>query len=185
MTRKPLRRIAIGFLVSTVVTFLLAGPVRGDSGSASGSGGSGSGSGSSGSGSGNSGSGSGSSSGSAMLPLPSTAGLGALTAAATQVGKPYEWGATGPFTWDCSGLVQWAFRQVGVKLPRTTWEQARVGSAVPFAALSPGDVVILNDDASHVGIYAGFGQILDAHDWGVPVGLHPLGEFDIFAIRRF
>lgn len=174
MTRKPLRRIAFGFLVSTVVTLVLAGPARGDSGSASGSGGSGS-----------SGSASGSSSGSAALPLPSTAGLGALTAAATQIGKPYEWGATGPFTWDCSGLVQWAFRQVGVHLPRTTYQQARVGAVVPFGALSPGDVVILNDDASHVGIYAGFGQILDAHDWGVPVGLHPLREFDIFTIRRF
>ncbi len=174
---KVLHRIALGFLVSTVVTLVLAGPVRADSGSASLSGGSGSASGSSGS--------SGSSSGSAALPLPSSAGLGALTAAFTQIGKPYEWGGTGPFSWDCSGLVQWAFRQVGVKLPRTTWEQAKVGAAVPFLALSPGDVVILNNDASHVGIYAGFGQILDAHDWGVPVGLRPLRQFDIYTIRRF
>ncbi|WP_330253798.1 C40 family peptidase [Nocardia sp. NBC_00565] len=189
MTRKPLRRIAFGLLVSTVLTLALAGPASGDSGSASGSGDSGSASGSGGSGSasgsGGSGSASGSSSGSAALPLPSVAGLGALTAAYTQIGKPYEWGGTGPFTWDCSGLVQWAFRQVGVNLPRTTWQQARVGATVPFWALSLGDVVILNDDASHVGIYAGSGQILDAHDWGVPVGLHPLDEFDIFTIRRF
>lgn len=178
--REALCRIAVGFLISIVVTLVLAGPARGDTGSASGSGGSGSASGSAGS----SGS-SGSSSGSAALPLPSSAGLGALTAAFTQVGKPYEWGGTGPFSWDCSGLVQWAFRQVGVKLPRTTWEQAKVGAAVPLRALSPGDVVILNDDASHVGIYAGFGQVLDAHDWGVPVGLHPLAQFDIYTIRRF
>ncbi|WP_433714736.1 NlpC/P60 family protein [Nocardia sp. CA-084685] len=178
--KRVLRRVAVGFLVSTVMALVLAGPVRGDTGSGSGSGSSGSGSsGSSGSGS------SGSSSGSAALPLPSVAGLGALTAAYTQIGKPYEWGATGPFAWDCSGLVQWAFRQVGVKLPRTTWEQAKVGATVPFPALSLGDVVILNDDASHVGIYAGKGQILDAHDWGVPVGLHPLRDFDIYTIRRF
>jgi peptidoglycan DL-endopeptidase CwlO len=184
VTRKHLRRIAFGLLVPTVVTLILAGPARADSGSASGSAGlSGSFSGSAAlPGSADS---SGSSSGSAALPLPSSAGLGALTAAATQLGKPYEWGGTGPFAWDCSGLVQWAFRQAGVKLPRTTWQQARVGAAVPLAALSPGDVVILNTDASHVGIYAGFGQILDAHDWGVPVGLHPLSEFDIFTIRRF
>ncbi|MFX0572935.1 C40 family peptidase [Nocardia nepalensis] len=168
-----LRRIAIGFLVSAVAMLVLAGPVCAGTGSASGSGGSGSGS------------GSGSSSGSAALPLPSIAGLGALAAATTQIGKPYEWGGTGPFTWDCSGLVQWAFRQVGVHLPRTTYQQAKVGAAVPFAALSLGDVVILNDDASHVGIYAGRGQILDAHDWGIPVGLHPLSEFDIYTIRRF
>lgn len=172
--KKALRRIAVGFLVSIVMTLVLAGPVRGDTGSASGSGSSGSASGSSGS-----------SSGSAALPLPSIAGLGALTAAYTQIGKPYEWGATGPFAWDCSALVQWAFRQVGVKLPRTTYEQAKVGAVVPFPALSLGDVVILNDDASHVGIYAGSGQILDAHDWGVPVGLHPLRDFDIYTIRRF
>ncbi|MFD0362479.1 NlpC/P60 family protein [Nocardia sp. GCM10030253] len=171
MTRKPLHRIAIGFLVSTVVTVVLASPVWGDSGSA--------GSGSA------SGSGSGSSSGSAMLPVPSSHGLGALAAAVTQTGKAYEWGAAGPFTWDCSALVQWAFRQVGVNLPRTTWQQARVGMPVPFGALSPGDVVVLNRDASHVGIYAGFGQIFNAYDWGVPVGLSPLNEFDIFTIRRF
>ncbi|MEV6139781.1 NlpC/P60 family protein [Nocardia sp. NPDC051990] len=174
--KMTLRRIAVGFLLPIVVTLVLAGPVRGDTGSASGSGGSGSASGSSGSASG---------SAALALPLPSIAGLGALTAAYTQIGKPYEWGATGPFSWDCSGLVQWAFRQVGVKLPRTTWEQAKVGAAVPFSALSLGDVVILNDDASHVGIYAGRGQILDAHDWGVPVGLHPLSKFDIYTIRRF
>ncbi|WP_433193432.1 NlpC/P60 family protein [Nocardia sp. CA-107356] len=177
--KMALRRIACGFLISTVLTLALAGPVRADSGSASGSGGSGSAS------LGSSGSASLSSSGSAALPLPSTKGLGALAAAFTQVGKPYEWGGTGPFTWDCSGLVQWAFAQVGVRLPRTTWQQARVGAAVPFYALSPGDVVILNEDASHVGIYAGLGQILDAHDWGVPVGLHPLRQFDIYSIRRF
>ncbi|WP_228000879.1 C40 family peptidase [Nocardia australiensis] len=175
MSRKPLRRIAVGFLVSTLLTLVLAGPVWADTGSA----GSGSASGSA------SGSGSGSSSGSAALPLPSSAGLGALAAAVTQIGKPYEWGATGPFTWDCSALVQWAFRQVGVNLPRTTWQQAKVGAAVPFGALSPGDVVVLNSDGSHVGIYAGFGQILNAYDWGVPVGFTPLDEFDIFAIRRF
>ncbi|MEV5839224.1 NlpC/P60 family protein [Nocardia sp. NPDC052112] len=184
--RKALRRIAMGFLAPIVVMLVLAGPVRADTGSASGSGGLGSaGVGSAGLGSADSGSASGSSSGSAALPLPSVAGLGALAAAFTQVGKPYEWGATGPFAWDCSGLVQWAFRQVGVKLPRTTWEQAKVGAAVPIYALSLGDVVILNDDASHVGIYAGKGQILDAHDWGIPVGLHPLRDFDIYTIRRF
>ncbi|WP_433685815.1 NlpC/P60 family protein [Nocardia sp. CA-119907] len=144
-----------------------------------------SGTGSGGSGSGVPGSASGSSSGSAGLPFPSVAGLGALAAAYTQVGKPYQWGGTGPLAWDCSGLVQWSFAQVGVRLPRTTWQQARVGAAVPLSALSMGDVVILNEDASHVGIYAGSGQILDAHDWGIPVGLHPLSQFHIYTIRRF
>ncbi|MGS2810078.1 NlpC/P60 family protein [Nocardia sp. MW-W600-9] len=169
MRRKVLRRLAFGFVATTIITLVLAGPAWSQTGSASGSGGSSSGS----------------SSGSGAIPLPSATGIGALTAAATQIGKPYEWGAMGPHAWDCSALVQWAFRQVGVDLPRTTWEQAKVGMPVTFRGLAPGDVVILNGDGSHVGIYAGLGQILDAHDWGVPVGLHPLREFDIFTIRRF
>ncbi|MEV6280572.1 NlpC/P60 family protein [Nocardia sp. NPDC051832] len=129
----------------------------------------------------------GSSSGSAELPLPiaSPRGLAALAIATSQVGKPYQWGGNGPHAWDCSGLVQWAYRQVGIKLPRTTWEQAKVGIPVAFVGLAPGDVVVLNRDGSHVGIYAGMGQILNAYDWGVPVGLTPLREFNIYAIRRF
>ncbi|WP_439651202.1 NlpC/P60 family protein [Nocardia panacis] len=177
-----MRRILFGFATGLVATALLAGTARSDTGSAASGSGSGSASGSAGS---SSGSASGSSSGSAALPLPSGSGLGALIAAATQTGKPYEWGGVGPDAWDCSGLVQWAFRQVGVQLPRTTWQQAKVGLPVPLGALSPGDVVILNEDASHVGIYAGFGQILNAYDWGVPVGLAPLSQFFVYAIRRF
>lgn len=167
VNRKPLRRIVFGLLLATSATLLMAGPGWSDTGSATGS------------------AESLSASGSAAIPLPSSNGVGALAAAVSQTGKPYEWGGTGPFTWDCSGLVQWAFRQVGVNLPRTTWEQAKVGAPVPFFALSPGDVVVLNTDGSHVGIYAGFGQIFNAYDWGVPVGLSPLRQFDIYAIRRF
>ncbi|MGX1774588.1 NlpC/P60 family protein [Nocardia brasiliensis] len=162
-----MRRIAFGFLLATAATLILAGPGWSDTGSGTGS------------------AESLSASGSAAIPLPSSHGVGALAAAVSQTGKPYEWGGTGPFTWDCSGLVQWAFRQVGVNIPRTTWEQARAGAPVPFFALSPGDVVVLNTDGSHVGIYAGFGQIFNAYDWGVPVGLSPLRQFDIYAIRRF
>ncbi|VFA96738.1 C40 family peptidase [Nocardia cyriacigeorgica] len=181
MTRTPLRRLITGFCLAALAAFTLATPAVAapDTGSSSGSGGSGSSSGS------GSGSGSGSSSGSAALPLPSPAGLGALAAAVTQTGKPYEWGSEGPHSWDCSALVQWAYAQVGVRLPRTTWEQAEVGVEVPRYALSPGDVVILNADASHVGIYAGFGQIFNAYGRGVPVGLAPLSQFQIYSIRRF
>ncbi|QXN95484.1 C40 family peptidase [Nocardia iowensis] len=159
--------MAFGLLLATVATLILAGPVWSDTGSGTGS------------------ADSASASGSAMIPLPSSHGVGALAAAVTQTGKPYQWGGTGPFAWDCSGLVQWAFRQVGVHIPRTTWEQARAGAPVPFFALSPGDVVVLNTDGSHVGIYAGLGQIFNAYDWGVPVGLSPLRQFDIYTIRRF
>ncbi|MQY25545.1 hypothetical protein NRB56_11020 [Nocardia sp. RB56] len=121
----------------------------------------------------------------ASVPVASPRALAALSAAGTQVGKPYEWGATGPVAYDCSGLVQWAFRQVGVTLPRTTYQQARAGSPVPIGALQPGDVIVLNRDGSHVGIYAGEGMILNAYDRGYPVGLTPLNRFSIFSIRRF
>ncbi|HEY5858594.1 MAG TPA: NlpC/P60 family protein [Aldersonia sp.] len=134
---------------------------------------------------GSSGSSSGSGSSEFAPPISSAAGLIALTAASTQSGKPYLWGGTGPDAWDCSGLVQWAFRQAGVNLPRTTWQQAVVGLPVPLWALSPGDVIILNRDASHVGIYAGFGQVFNAYGRGVPVGLAPLAQWEIYTIRRF
>jgi cell wall-associated NlpC family hydrolase len=120
-----------------------------------------------------------------VLPIPSPRGLAALLWATTQTGKPYRWGGTGPGDWDCSGLVQWAFRQVGVELPRTTWQQARVGIPVPFGSLAPGDIVVLNADGSHVGIYVGFDQVFNAFGEGVPVGLAPLHKFRIYAIRRF
>ncbi|MFF0490745.1 C40 family peptidase [Nocardia sp. NPDC003482] len=136
-----------------------------------------------------SGSGSGSSSlsadGLANIPMASPRAMAALSVATSQTGKPYEWGGVGPYAYDCSGLVQWAFRSVGILLPRTTWEQARAGSAVPFFALMPGDVVIVNDDGSHEGIYAGGGLLLNAYDVGVGVVLTPLSEFHIYAIRRF
>ncbi|EOM77568.1 NlpC/P60 family protein [Rhodococcus rhodnii] len=134
-----------------------------------------------------SGSTSGSSSGSAFvpMPIPTPTGLAALAAAATQTGKPYLWGGVGPHAWDCSGLVQWAFRQVGVDLPRTTWEQAEVGTSIPLWAIAPGDIVVLHRDASHIGIYAGFGQVFNAYGLGVPVGLTPLSNFHVYDIRRF
>ncbi|MFE5289682.1 NlpC/P60 family protein [Nocardia sp. NPDC056611] len=182
MARKRLGRLRT--LATTVAAMAMTGAMwAGAAHADTGSGGSGSASGSS-SGSGT-GSFSGSASGSAQLPIASPRAMAALALAGTQTGKPYEWGGTGPDAWDCSGLVQWAFRSVGINLPRTTWQQAEVGLEVPFGALQPGDVLILNDDASHEGIYAGGGNVLNAYNWGVPVGLTPLSEFDIYTIRRF
>ncbi|WP_305802138.1 C40 family peptidase [Nocardia alni] len=146
-------------------------PVAGGTGSAS----SGSGTGSA----------SGSASGSAMVPVSSPRARTALSIAQSQLGKPYKWGGTGPNSFDCSGLVQWAYRWVGIFLPRTTWQQAKAGSAVPIWAIQPGDVVIVNRDASHEGIYVGNGMVLNAYDYGVGVVYTPITQFHIFAIRRF
>jgi peptidoglycan DL-endopeptidase CwlO len=123
------------------------------------------------------------------LPIPSPRGLAALAAATTQTGKPYLWGGNGPDAWDCSGLVQWAFRTVGISLPRTSQEMARDtgGMLVPLSALQPGDVITMNtyDIAGHVGIYAGNGMVFNAYGSGVPTGLRPLSDFTIHNIRRF
>ncbi|MFD4294962.1 C40 family peptidase [Rhodococcus sp. NPDC058505] len=138
---------------------------------------------------GSSGSSSGSvSAGSSAIPLPisSPAGLTALAAATTQTGKPYLWGGVGPNAWDCSGLVQWAFRQAGVQLPRVSQDQAWAGTPIPFAALAPGDIITFRAANDHVGIYAGFGQVFNAYGAGVPVGLMPLSQMPpINQIRRF
>ncbi|MFF0747758.1 NlpC/P60 family protein [Streptomyces sp. NPDC004267] len=86
----------------------------------------------------------------------------ALAFARAQIGKPYVWGATGPSSYDCSGLTQAAWRAAGVTLPRTTWDQVKVGTRVATADLLPGDLVFFYDDISHVGIYIGGGKMIHA-----------------------
>ncbi|WP_405457609.1 NlpC/P60 family protein [Streptomyces sp. NBC_00101] len=102
--------------------------------------------------------------GSTPAPAPTASGKGAqaLAFAESQIGKPYVWGATGPASYDCSGLTQAAWREAGVDLPRTTWDQVNVGTAVATADLRPGDLVFFYDDISHVGIYKGDGMMVHA-----------------------
>ncbi|WP_433665563.1 C40 family peptidase [Nocardia sp. CA-128927] len=107
----------------------------------------------------------------------------ALDAAKTKVGAMYSWGAAGPSNFDCSGLVQWAYRQAGVELPRTSFEQSHVGAPVAFQNLQPGDIVVTNG-GGHVGIYAGDGKLLNAVQSGSPVSYTPLRQGDIVTARR-
>ncbi|MDT0490922.1 NlpC/P60 family protein [Kitasatospora albolonga] len=94
----------------------------------------------------------------------------AFEAAKTRVGMPYVWGATGPGSFDCSGLTSWAFRQAGVDLPRTSQAQANFGTRInSLGDLRPGDLVIMRTDLSHVGFYAGNGQILHSPKPGAQV----------------
>ncbi|MER5536628.1 C40 family peptidase [Streptomyces mirabilis] len=86
----------------------------------------------------------------------------ALAFARAQVGKPYVWGATGPGSYDCSGLTQAAWKAAGVDLPRTTWDQVNVGTTVPLSDIKPGDLVFFYDDISHVGLYVGNGMMIHA-----------------------
>ncbi|MEU4672532.1 NlpC/P60 family protein [Amycolatopsis sp. NPDC023774] len=111
-------------------------------------------------------------------------GATALGRALTQQGKPYVWGAAGPNAYDCSGLVVWAFKQVGVALPHSSRLQSTAGVAVSKAALQPGDLVFFYTPVSHVGIYAGGGMVLHASRPGVPVKLSPLSSMPFHNARR-
>ncbi|WP_221347837.1 C40 family peptidase [Streptomyces beigongshangae] len=86
----------------------------------------------------------------------------ALAFARAQIGRPYVWGASGPGSYDCSGLTLAAWKAAGVTLPRTTWDQAGAGTTVPVDSAQPGDLVFFHDDISHVGIYIGDGMMIHA-----------------------
>ncbi|MFE4171025.1 NlpC/P60 family protein [Streptomyces sp. NPDC056909] len=114
------------------------------------------------------GSGTGSGSGSADSGYATKAAK-VLAFARAQIGKPYVWGASGPSSYDCSGLTQAAWREAGVQLPRTTWEQVEAGTRVATGDLLPGDLVFFYDDISHVGIYIGDGMMIHAPKPGANV----------------
>ncbi|HEY5986316.1 MAG TPA: NlpC/P60 family protein [Streptosporangiaceae bacterium] len=85
----------------------------------------------------------------------------AVAFAYAQLGKPYVWGATGPDSYDCSGLVQAAWASAGVAIPRTTYEQWAALPHVPMSAIQPGDLIFF-DRIGHVAIYVGANMIIDA-----------------------
>ncbi|PEH08639.1 hypothetical protein CP354_02500 [Lactobacillus sp. UMNPBX3] len=103
-----------------------------------------------------------------------------------QIGKPYVWGATGPNSFDCSGLVQYVYRQVGVNLPRTTTQQEYCGHAVSFNNLQPGDLMFWGKygSAYHVGIYTGNGNVLFAPQPGQTVKEQPMRYYMPAFARR-
>ncbi|MFE3270411.1 NlpC/P60 family protein [Streptomyces sp. NPDC059215] len=86
----------------------------------------------------------------------------AVAFARAQIGKPYVWGATGPGSYDCSGLTQAVWKAAGVTLPRTTYDQVKAGTTVPLSAIEPGDLVFFYGDISHVGLYVGNGMMIHA-----------------------
>ncbi|WP_330251592.1 C40 family peptidase [Nocardia sp. NBC_00565] len=107
----------------------------------------------------------------------------ALDAAKSKVGAMYSWGASGPYNFDCSGLVQWAYKQAGIELPRTSFEQSHVGAPVAFHDLQPGDIVVTNG-GGHVGLYAGDGKLLNAVQSGQPVSYTSLRPDMVVTARR-
>jgi cell wall-associated NlpC family hydrolase len=109
-----------------------------------------------------------------VLPEATNVGTTALRAALTQRGKPYVWGAAGPDSYDCSGLVLWAFAQEGISLPHYTGDQWNSGMHVSRADLEPGDLVFFFADISHVGIWIGNGLMVDAPSTGQVVQVQPV-----------
>jgi cell wall-associated NlpC family hydrolase len=111
----------------------------------------------------------------------------AIAFARAQIGKPYVWGATGPDSYDCSGLSQAAWRAAGVTLPRVTTEQVNAGTTVSLADAQPGDLVFFYDDISHVGIYIGNGMMIHAPKPGAYVreeSIYYGGESIIHSVVR-
>ena len=111
-------------------------------------------------------------------------GVAALRAAASQLGKPYRWGAQGPGSYDCSGLTSWAFAHAGVTLPRSSSQQALVGRPVSWNEMQPGDLVFYYSPVSHVGIYAGDGKFINAPQSGDVVRYQNVSRSAFSGARR-
>ncbi|MCE7550638.1 NlpC/P60 family protein [Streptomyces thermodiastaticus] len=114
----------------------------------------------------------------------SRAGRKAVAFATAQIGKPYEWGAEGPRTYDCSGLTSQAWAAAGHPIPRTSQEQWRQLTHVALKDMRPGDLIIYFDDASHVALYVGGGRIVHAPRPGRTVTLAGAGEMPILGVVR-
>ncbi|MGV9312756.1 NlpC/P60 family protein [Streptomyces sp. NPDC003691] len=112
------------------------------------------------------------------------AGGKAVEFALAQVGLPYEWGAEGPKSYDCSGLTSEAWAAAGVKIPRTSQEQWRQLQRIDMDEIRPGDLIIYHDDASHVGMYIGDGKIVHAPRPGRTVTVAGAGANKILGVVR-
>lgn len=118
------------------------------------------------------------------LPASSARAAEAVAAARSALGLPYSWGSTGPSAFDCSGLMYWSYQHAGLTLPRTSQEQLHAGPRVPLSRARPGDLVIYRDNASHVAMYVGGGEVIHAPYPGARVRYDPVNMMPIDAIVR-
>lgn len=129
------------------------------------------------------------SSGRAEMPsggtrAPNARASQAVSFAYGALGKPYVWGATGPSSFDCSGLTQAAWRSAGVALPRTTYTQINAGQRVSRSQLAPGDLLFFYSGITHVGLYIGDGRMIHAPRPGAPVRIAPIDQMPLTGATR-
>jgi cell wall-associated NlpC family hydrolase len=106
----------------------------------------------------------------------------AVGTALANLGSPYVWAASGPSTFDCSGLTQWAWAKAGVTLTHYTVSQAAQGVRVQANQLLPGDLVLFGSDLHHVGMYLGAGYMIDAPYTGAYVRVDKISWFGDFTL---
>ncbi|MGC0338469.1 NlpC/P60 family protein [Streptomyces sp. SLBN-8D4] len=122
--------------------------------------------------------------GAATTEAPNSRAAAAVSYAYAKLGSPYVWGATGPDAFDCSGLVQAAYRSAGISLPRTTYSQIDAGRRVSRSELLPGDLVFFYSGISHVGLYIGNGQMIHAPNPSAPVRVAPIDQMPFAGAAR-
>jgi cell wall-associated NlpC family hydrolase len=116
--------------------------------------------------------------------------LSFLNAAKSRIGLPYVWGATGPSSFDCSGLVQWSFAQAGIRMPRVSEEQWLTGPHIPYQDARPGDLLFWHYDPTdptnidHVAIYWGNGMMVVAPHTGLNVQYVPVPLSNLAGVVR-
>ncbi|MFJ5833945.1 NlpC/P60 family protein [Streptomyces sp. NPDC093089] len=115
---------------------------------------------------------------------PSRAGADALRFAVGEIGKPYEWGAEGPDSYDCSGLTQRAWAAAGREIPRTSQEQWATLPRVALTELRPGDLVVYFPGATHVALYLGGGLVVQAPRPGGKVKVSPVAANPLLGAVR-
>ncbi|WP_344681609.1 C40 family peptidase [Saccharopolyspora taberi] len=115
----------------------------------------------------------------------SGAAAAAVQAALSKTGSPYVWGAKGPSSFDCSGLMQWAYKQAGVSIGGSTGSQKTEGRAVSASQLQAGDLIFYYSSQTHVSMYIGNGKAVHAPTSGDVVKVADYQSIgDVNGIRR-
>lgn len=107
-----------------------------------------------------------------------------ISVAKEKLGITYQWGGNGPYKYDCSGFTKEVFRRNGIKIPRVSKDQAKVGKKISKRNLKKGDLIFFHSKKSkvvdHVGIYLGKGKFIHASRFHKQIVISPLREYRKF-----